>query len=154
MYTSRKARMVGVATFALSLSTGILFLSADAVAAPPLPGAIFTTTADGAVVNENVRYEAKEDVNGDGDRNDYFALGVLELVEGGSTRPILSRSPIILGMPDFQGDVDGDGKPDPLFVIDKRSVHLSVHLAGRDAQGRWLRSNVQCTLHLRNTQEQ
>jgi hypothetical protein len=34
--------------------------------APPLSGAIFTTTVDGAIVNENVRYEAKEDVYLDG----------------------------------------------------------------------------------------
>jgi hypothetical protein len=32
----------------------------------PLSGAIFTTTVDGAIVNENVRYEAKEDVYLDG----------------------------------------------------------------------------------------
>jgi hypothetical protein len=37
-----------------------------ALAAPPLPGAIFTTTVDGTIVNENVRYEAKEDVYLDG----------------------------------------------------------------------------------------
>lgn len=36
------------------------------LAAPPLPGAIFTTTVDGTIVNENVRYEAKEDVYLDG----------------------------------------------------------------------------------------
>ena len=35
-------------------------------AAPPLPGAIFTTTVDGTIVNENVRYEKKEDVYLDG----------------------------------------------------------------------------------------
>ena len=35
-------------------------------AAPPLSGAIFTTTVDGAIVNENVRYEKKEDVYLDG----------------------------------------------------------------------------------------
>ncbi len=32
----------------------------------PLSGAIFTTTVDGSIVNENVRYEAKEDVYLDG----------------------------------------------------------------------------------------
>lgn len=37
-----------------------------AIAAPPLPGAIFTTSVDGTIVNENVRYEAKEDVYLDG----------------------------------------------------------------------------------------
>jgi hypothetical protein len=38
----------------------------SAGAAPPLSGAIFTTTEDGSIVNENVRYEAKEDVYLDG----------------------------------------------------------------------------------------
>ena len=33
---------------------------------PPLSGAIFTTTVDGAIVNENVHYLAKEDVYLDG----------------------------------------------------------------------------------------
>jgi hypothetical protein len=37
-----------------------------AEAAPPLPGAIFTTTVDGTIVNENVHYQAKEDVYLDG----------------------------------------------------------------------------------------
>jgi len=35
-------------------------------AAPPLPGAIFTTTEDGSVVNENVHYQSKKDVYLDG----------------------------------------------------------------------------------------
>ncbi|MHC4931948.1 MAG: hypothetical protein ACYTGV_07155 [Planctomycetota bacterium] len=35
-------------------------------AAPPLSGAIFTTTVDGSIVNENVRYQKKEDVYLDG----------------------------------------------------------------------------------------
>jgi hypothetical protein len=44
----------------------ITFGVSVAIAAPPLPGAIFTTTVDGTIVNENVRYEAKEDVYLDG----------------------------------------------------------------------------------------
>ncbi len=35
-------------------------------AAPPLPGAIFTTTVDGTIVNENTHYKFKEDVYLDG----------------------------------------------------------------------------------------
>ncbi len=38
----------------------------QALAAPPLPGAIFTTTENGDIVNENVRYNEKEDVYLDG----------------------------------------------------------------------------------------
>lgn len=43
-----------------------LSISAAALAAPPLSGAIFTTTEDGTIVNENVRYDYKEDVYLDG----------------------------------------------------------------------------------------
>jgi hypothetical protein len=39
----------------------LLFLPVQ-VMAGPFPGAIFTTTVDGVIVNENVRYGAKEDV--------------------------------------------------------------------------------------------
>ena len=56
-----KIRRIG----ALSLVVSLLLVSL-AMAAPPLPGAIFTTTVDGSIVNENVRYEAKEDVYLDG----------------------------------------------------------------------------------------
>ncbi len=35
-------------------------------AAPPMPGAIFTTTEDGTIVNENTRYGSKQDVYLDG----------------------------------------------------------------------------------------
>lgn len=50
---------------ALLLSPTLLFFSLTTQAAPPLPGAIFTTTVDGSRVNANL-YEAKEDVYLDG----------------------------------------------------------------------------------------
>lgn len=43
-----------------------LILVVAVQAAPPLSGAIFTTTVDGDIVNENVRYDKKEDVYLDG----------------------------------------------------------------------------------------
>jgi len=58
MSSQRIATLVGPAV--------LLALSQTASAAPPLSGAIFTTTVDGSIVNENVRYEAKEDVYLDG----------------------------------------------------------------------------------------
>ncbi len=51
----------------LIFTVALLLLSVLAAeAAPPLPGAIFTTTVDGSIVNENVRYQAKQDVYLDG----------------------------------------------------------------------------------------
>jgi hypothetical protein len=58
--TSRSA----IALSALAL-LGLLALAGGASAAP-LAGAIFTTTPDGTIVNENVRYEDKRDVYLDG----------------------------------------------------------------------------------------
>ena len=43
-----------------------LVITTIAIAAPPLSGAIFTTTVDGTIVNENVRYKTKLDVYLDG----------------------------------------------------------------------------------------
>lgn len=95
----------------------------------------------------------REDINGDGDRNDTYALGVLEIEENGEARPILERSRVILGMPNHVGDVDGDGEADPLFLKAGRSVRVVVHLITRDNNNRILRTAVRTTLHLRNLQE-
>ena len=50
----------------VTLAAFMLAIALVVQAAPPLSGAIFTTTEDGTIVNENVRYDAKEDVYLDG----------------------------------------------------------------------------------------
>jgi hypothetical protein len=65
MHRRNDLKNIGKSLAILSL-LGTLLLLGVAQAAPPLPGAIFTTTVDGSIVNENVRYEAKEDVYLDG----------------------------------------------------------------------------------------
>ena len=55
------ARIIGIGLVAL-----LLLPTTMVVHAAPLSGAIFTTTVDGDIVNENVHYEAKEDVYLDG----------------------------------------------------------------------------------------
>ena len=50
----------------VTLAAFMLAIALVVQAAPPLSGAIFTTTVDGTIVNENVRYDAKEDVYLDG----------------------------------------------------------------------------------------
>jgi len=60
----------------------ILSMVLIAEAAPPLPGAIFTTTVDGTIVNENVHYEAKEDVYLDGGPGPNAPPGAAGLPEG------------------------------------------------------------------------
>jgi LruC domain-containing protein len=54
-------KIVFLVVAALLVSTFIIVQ-----AAPPLTGAIFTTTVDGTVVNENTRYQSKQDVYLDG----------------------------------------------------------------------------------------
>ena len=66
--------------FILSL---VIFLTATlSFAAPPLSGAIFTTTVDGSIVNENVHYEAKEDVYLDGGPGPNAPVGAAGLPAG------------------------------------------------------------------------
>ncbi len=59
-----------------------LYIVASAAAAPPLSGAIFTTTFDGSIVNENVHYEAKEDVYLDGGPGLHAPANAAGLPEG------------------------------------------------------------------------
>ena len=61
----KKARMFKRLSFLLIISALILTVGTGVLAAQ-LSGAIFTTTVDGDIVNENVHYEAKEDVYLDG----------------------------------------------------------------------------------------
>jgi hypothetical protein len=67
---------------ALCTSAALAALGASVIAAPPLSGAIFTTTVDGTIVNENVRYEAKEDVYLDGGPGPNAPAGAAGLPEG------------------------------------------------------------------------
>lgn len=67
--------LVGVLIFVLAVVLAVQ-------AAPPLSGAIFTTTEDGTIVNENVRYEAKEDVYLDGGPGPNAPSGAAGLPEG------------------------------------------------------------------------
>lgn len=66
----------------LLLTIVILAVVFAVQAAPPLSGAIFTTTVDGTIVNENVRYEAKEDVYLDGGPGPNAPPGAAGLPEG------------------------------------------------------------------------
>ena len=62
----KKKRLVAAIVCLVMLLALIPIQGSIVSAAPPLPGAIFTTTVDGSIVNENVHYEAKEDVYLDG----------------------------------------------------------------------------------------
>ena len=97
--------------------------------------------------------DLNEDLNGDGDRNDRFALGRLEIEDATRLRSLSDTGLVMLGLPDYEGDLDGDGLPDPLFVVTARSVDIRLRLLTRDTQGRFLKTALQSTLRLRNPQE-
>lgn len=94
-----------------------------------------------------------EDLNGDGDRKDEFSLGRLEIEDAGRVRSLSDTGLVMLGLPDYQGDLDGDGAPDPLFTFTERSVDVRLRLATRDGQGHFLTTTLGSTLRLRNQQE-
>ncbi len=92
------------------------------------------------------------DLNRDGDLTDSFALGVLEIVENGRARPLTRRGRILLGLPGYEGDVDGDGEDDPLFRRDGRRFTIDVHVLD-DTRGEPLIATAHGQVHLRNVQE-
>lgn len=97
--------------------------------------------------------DEKDDVNKDGDKTDDFATGLLELVEDGEARPLLTRAEVILGLPGYDGDVDGDGNDDPMFERVDRTVTIRIFLVHKDDQGRILTTALRSSVHLRNHQE-
>ena len=92
----------------------------------------------------------REDINRDGDMKDLFALGHIEVVENGRVRPLMTSTPVILGLPGFAGDLDGDGKSDPLFDLNGRSLTVSVHLFQRTPGGLPMLVALTGAIHLRN----
>jgi hypothetical protein len=94
-----------------------------------------------------------EDINKDGDQSDSFATGLLELTAGGSTRPLLTRAEVILGLPNYDGDLDGDGNADPMFEVEDRRVTVRIFLVNRGDGNRVITTGTRTTVHLRNQQE-
>jgi len=92
------------------------------------------------------------DINRDGDKNDQFALGVLEIVEGGTAIPILQRARVMLGLPTYEDDLDGDGVPDALFTLDGQTFLIRLQVAGWDGKGRLITTVTTARVHLRNPQ--
>jgi hypothetical protein len=97
--------------------------------------------------------EVGRDLNWDDDIVDKFALGVLEIVEDETARPITRRAQVMLAMPDYEGDLNGDGLGDPLFTVDGRSVTVRIQLVGREEGDGLLKTVVSGGVRLRNVQE-
>ena len=159
-------------TLVTEIRTGQLVALAPAGAAPyvdihpPRTGIALDQIADTGdvpwqTVTHRVQYRqtgtlsesaVRLDINHDGDRTDTFALGVIELVTPQGTRPITQRGRVILGTPNFEGDVDGDGLKDPLFEVQDRKFTMRMFLVFRDEKGHFHQTNLINTIYLRNIQ--
>lgn len=95
----------------------------------------------------------KKDLNGDGDKYDDFALGVVEVVTPTGTRAITSAGRVILGLPSYEADVNGDGTPDPLFELKDRTFTMRMHLVFRDEKDHYHKASLVHSIYLRNVQE-
>lgn len=110
-----------------------------------------------ALIRERDR---SSDLNGDGDLDDSFDLGHLQLRHWSSLDPaggVRGRSlgrPMILQEVDRPGgDMNGDGLEDPIFLWDPSSAWLRVrlHLLDQDENGRDTTRRVETSIHLRNS---
>ena len=139
-----------------------------AVVHPPRTGiALDEITASGAVPwkDDTIRIqyrptgkvaeeEVRTDLNGDGDTDDDFALGVVEVMTAKGTRPITRRGRVLLGLPGYEGDVDGDGESDPMFKVTGRQLDLELTIVFRDEEsGEFRKAALARTLYLRNRQD-
>ncbi len=97
--------------------------------------------------------EARVDLNGDGDRSDFFALGMVDVITADGARPITNRGRVLLGLPSFEGDVDGDGLADPLFKLTGRRLDLKMVMVFREESGQFRKSVSTRTIYLRNRQD-
>lgn len=98
-------------------------------------------------------HKLRLDINGDGDQKDLFALGVLELVTPAGAKPITHRGRVMLGLPSYEGDVDGDGEDDPLFQVTGRRLDLKLVMVQREKSGEFRKAALAQAIYLRNRQD-
>ena len=94
-----------------------------------------------------------EDLNRDGDRTDEFSLGIVEIVADGQARPITQTTRVMLALPGYEGDLNGDGNADPMFRVNGRNVEIRLQLYARAENGSILTTVVRGGLRLRNVQD-
>jgi hypothetical protein len=71
----------------------------------------------------------------------------------GVIRPITRTGRVMLPLPGYSGDVDGDGVADPLFFRDDRTFVVKFRLLTRTENGRYVTADVESTVRLRNVQK-
>jgi len=87
-----------------------------------------TVTLHFRVVRTIAEAAVDQDLNGDGDRDDTFDVGHLRRVTSGGQAAEWSGNWILQPSGNHGGDLDGDGRADPLFRVADRGRSRSVTL--------------------------
>ena len=109
-------------------------------------------------IEEIAEADEDSDINRDGDQSDRFSIGILEIVDIVDGEEVVKRitgasSRVILALPSFAGDLNGDGVSDPLFLIDGRILDISIRLITYTESGQLLQTVTRSRIKLRNPQE-
>lgn len=131
-------------------STGDVTFGYSVAGTPTLGAAAWYTFVVDQVVTETTLLL---DANADGDQEDSFELGHLELQTPGASTPI-TGSWILQNAGDPGGDIDGDGTVDPIFsLVDTGGtglVRLRIFAIHRVADGSFRRFGYDSSIQLRN----
>lgn len=93
------------------------------------------------------------DYNDDGDQLDVFRVGRLVRRTAGGLRTAFGDLNLLVNDADPQGDVDGDGNPDPMFTFDgTQTVGIQIFALNTDVAGEPRFERFQTQLTLRNPQ--
>ncbi len=90
------------------------------------------------------------DLNRDGDKTDQFYMGdIIFWTQGGWTRRF-GNGMVCVDYLTVNGDVNGDGTPDPIFTLDGNSVTVNLWMARVVADNQPILVNTRSTFPLRN----
>jgi hypothetical protein len=77
----------------------------------------------------------------------------MEVMTLEGARPITRNGRVMLGLPTYEGDVDGDGEDDPLFEVTERRLDLKLVMVFREESGEFRKAALSRTMYLRNRQD-
>ncbi len=92
------------------------------------------------------------DYNGDGDRADLFRIGRIIRTTTGGRRISFGDLDVLLNRLEPDGDIDGDGEDDPLFVLDNGSLMIRAFALNQNVDGQPRIETFTSQVNLRNPQ--
>lgn len=106
--------------------------------------------------------EKLQDLNGDGDMNDVFDIGLIQRkrwvsgdTEFGNDLINMGPAAVLQERCNYGGDLDNDGFDDPIFLWDEdlRQLHIRLFVIGGVNNGNPILKKVESTIFLRNEVE-